>query len=202
MRETPWWAGTIKDTVNNNSRHHGSTTRLRLVGARVVFIHKQVALERHKLVLSGKLSCFCPHFLAHVEVFDQGNHRICACRCDEAPVPSSSSSEWVAHLAAVAPILHLTRPELSRSPSLVVSWSPTAACPSTSIRFLLPWILPNLRHHRSRRHKNPPLPSGPREKMVAALRPRYFYCAIRTVLMRQIPDGTFSLDDGTLRGGS
>lgn len=45
-----------------------------------------------------------------------------------------------------APILHLNSVgELKQIPPSVVSWSPTAACPSTSIRFLLPWILPN--HH-------------------------------------------------------
>ncbi|XP_068574640.1 nucleolar transcription factor 1 isoform X3 [Cebidichthys violaceus] len=53
----------------------------------------------------------------------------------------------VAHLAAVLPSHHSpsSRRPKADPPSPVVSWSPTAACPSTSIRFLLPWILPNLR---------------------------------------------------------
>lgn len=48
-----------------------------------------------------------------------------------------------------APILHShSVGELKQIPPSVVSWSLTAACPSTSIRFLLPWILPNLRSDR------------------------------------------------------
>lgn len=35
--------------------------------------------------------------------------------------------------------------------------------------------------------ENPPLPSGPSEKMVARARPRHFRCGIRTILIRRIP---------------
>ncbi|KAF6720947.1 hypothetical protein FQA47_001134 [Oryzias melastigma] len=55
----------------------------------------------------------------------------------------------MAHLAAVLPSHHSCLSETeSRSPQSVVSWSPTAACPSTSIRFLPPVDPPQppLRH--------------------------------------------------------
>ncbi|PWA17594.1 hypothetical protein CCH79_00008326 [Gambusia affinis] len=90
----------------------------------------------------------------------------------------------VAHLAAVLPSHHSCLSETeSRSPS-----------PWSAGRLQLP-VCPRLFASSFRRsspktplrQKNPPLPSRPREKMVAAVCPRYFCCGIRTELIRQIP---------------
>lgn len=86
--------------------------------------------------------------------------------------------------------ISLCRRERSRSPQSrgqLVAYS----CLSVYVHSLPPSVDPPLKPGAPAETENPPLPRGPREKMVAALRPRYFYCAIRIVLMRQIPDGTF-----------
>lgn len=91
----------------------------------------------------------------------------------------------VAHLAAVLPSHHSPLSETeSRSPS---PWSagrlqlPVRPRPfASSFRVSTPTSFPT---------EKPPLPSGPSEKMVAPVRPRYFSCGIRTVLIRQIPAG-------------
>lgn len=62
-------------------------------------------------------------------------------------------------------------------PPVVVSWSPPAACSSTSISRILPTLLSE--------KKNPPLPSRANEKMVAPAGPRYFACGKGVVLIRQ-----------------
>lgn len=91
----------------------------------------------------------------------------------------------------IAPILHLSRSELSRSPS---SWSagrlqlPVRLRPfASSFRGSSPTSTisgTKVLHYRANREG----------KWSLLSRPRYFYCAIRIVLMRQIPDGTFPLN--------
>lgn len=68
---------------------------------------------------------------------------------DEASLPSGAF--WLQCFQATIPPSS-TSEDRKQIPPSVVSWSPTAACPSTS--FLLPWILPNL-HSET---ENPPLP--------------------------------------------
>lgn len=109
-----------------------------------------------------------------------------ACVGDEAPVPQCSHppSHAVGESEADPPV----RGQL-------VAYS----CLSVYVHSLPPSVDPpqpllrqKILHYRADRER----------KWSPALRPRYFYCAIRIVLMRQIPDGTFFPLDARCRSGS
>lgn len=127
-------AGAIKDTTNNKqppSLEHNSATPRRITHSFLLKMYRAKRLETRLKMWKGVAGWWnTSNFLGET---DKGG---------------TAERHWrvsvTRPLCRSAPILHLTLSERAKQiPPSVVSWSPTAACPSTSIRFLLPWILPN-----------------------------------------------------------
>lgn len=140
-----------------SSRHHWSTARLRLAEECTAFALKSQCKSpraRIKWSLHTRVTHLLTTSERYIDFLTVAWVHIC--RADYRVAWRSyilvhrwwgASAEWRIWLQ----YFHATIPPCRRpkaDPPSVVSWSPTAACPSTSIRFLLPWIHPNLRSDR------------------------------------------------------